>query len=43
MEKNAELPDEVNNAVKTRIEMLNSILAYHIVAEQKPKALTRQP
>ncbi len=34
MEKNAELPDEVNNAVKTRIEMLNSILAYHIVAEQ---------
>ena len=38
MEKNAELPDEVNNAVKTRIEMLNSILAYHIVAEQKPES-----
>ena len=38
MEKNAELPDEVNNAVKTRIEMLNSILAYHIVAEQQPES-----
>ena len=38
MEKNAELPDEVNNAVKTRIEMLNSILAYHIVAEQKTES-----
>ena len=38
MEKNAELPDEVNNAVKTRIEMLNSILAYHIVAEEQPES-----
>lgn len=33
MDKNAELPDEVNNAVKARIEMLNSILAYHIVTD----------